>query len=214
MQYQLLGQTGVRVSRLALGTALFGVAPLEADAAGLVRRALDLGVNFFETANSYGNQARFDRPGRPPAEQRRSAEEILGQALAGRRHEVVLATKVMERVGPGVNDGGLSRRHIVQQAEESLRRLRTDYIDLYYAHHPDPATPLEQTLRAFDDLVRQGKVRYAGLSTFPAWQMTEALWTSDRLGLNAPVCNQASYSLATRSAERELVPACASGCRW
>ncbi len=208
MQYELLGQTGVRVSRLALGTALFGVAPLEADAAVLVQRALDLGINFFDTANSYGNQARFDRPGVPPADQRRSAEEILGRALAGRRHEVVLATKVMERVGPGANDGGLSRRHIMQQVEESLRRLQTDYVDLYYAHHPDPATPLDQTLRAFDDLIRQGKVRYAGLSTFPAWQMTEALWTCDRLGLHAPVCNQVSYSLAGRAVERELLPAC------
>ncbi len=206
--YQLLGQTGVRVSRLALGTALFGVAPLEVDAAGLVRRALDLGTTRLDSANSYGNQARFDRPGVPPAEQRRSTEEILGRALAGRRHEVVLATRVMERVGPGVNDGGRSHRDIVQQVEERLRRLQIDYLDLYYAHHPDSATPLEQTLGGVDDLIRQGKVRYAGLSTVPAWQLTEALWTCDRLGLNAPVCNRVSCSLAGRAVERELVPAC------
>jgi aryl-alcohol dehydrogenase-like predicted oxidoreductase len=208
VQYQLLGQTGVRISRIGVGTAVFGVAPLEADAARLIDRALDLGINYFDTANSYGNQPRFDRPDGPPADQRHAAEEILGRALAGRRHDVVLATKVMERVGAGVNDSGLSRRHIMQQVEASLRRLQTEYIDLYYAHHPDPSTPLEQTLRTFDDLIRQGKVRYAALSTFPAWQMTEALWTCDRLGLNAPVCNQVSYSLAGRAVERELVPAC------
>ena len=213
MQYAALGPTGVRVSRLCLGTATFGVAPLAEDVAPLVKRALDLGVNFFDTANSYGNQARFDRTGAPPAAERRSAEELLGATLKGRRHEVVLATKVMEQIGSGVNDGGpagggLSRRHIMQQVEASLRRLQTDYIDVYYAHHPDPLTPIEQTLRTFDDLIRQGTIRYAALSTFPAWQIVEALWTCDRLGLHAPVCLQTQYNLASREVEREIVPAC------
>jgi len=198
----------VRVSRLCLGTATFGVAPLAEECGRLVQRALDLGISFFDTANSYGNQPRFDRPGAPPAAQRASAEELLGRALAGHRAGVVLATKVMEPVGPGPTDRGLSRRHIVQQVEQSLRRLGTDYIDLYYAHHPDPDTPLDQTLRAFDDLVRAGTVRYAALSTFPAWQTAEALGICERLGLHAPVCCQLPYNLAQRGIEREHVPAC------
>ncbi|HEY7295809.1 MAG TPA: aldo/keto reductase, partial [Dehalococcoidia bacterium] len=208
MQYEELGPSGVRVSRLCLGTAAFGVAPLAEGCGPLVGRALDLGINFFDTANSYGNQPRFDRPGAPPAAERASAEELLGRALAGRRAAAFLATKVMEPVGPGVNDRGLSRRHIMQQVEQSLRRLRTDYIDLYYAHHPDPRTPLDQTLRAFDDLIREGKVRYVGLSTFPAWQTTEALWICDRLGLYAPICCQLPYNMAVRGIEQEVVPAC------
>jgi aryl-alcohol dehydrogenase-like predicted oxidoreductase len=127
---------------------------------------------------------------------------------------VVIATKVSEAVGPGPNDGGwdgggLSRLHIMRQVERSLRRLGTDHIDIYYAHHPDPATSIDETMRAFDDLVRQGKVRYAGLSTFPAWQMMEALWACDRLRISAPVCNQVMYNLVSRGVEHEIVPACA-----
>ena len=208
MKYSLLGQTGLRVSNIALGTAAFGVAPTEDDADALVGRALALGVNHFDTANTYGNQARFDRPGVPPADQRKSAEEILGRALAGRRHEAIIATKVMERVGPGPNDGGLSRVHILQQVEQSLRRLNTDYIDIYYAHHPDPDTPIGETLDVFDGLIRQGKVRYCALSLYPAWRLTEALLVAERLGLHRPVALQTSYSLANRSIETEIVPAC------
>jgi 1-deoxyxylulose-5-phosphate synthase len=168
MRYGTLGNTGVKVSCIGLGTATFGVAPFEGDARRLVGRALDLGINLIDTANSYGNQARFDRAGAPPAEARASAEEIVGRALGARRHDVVLCSKVMEPVGAGPNERGLSRRHIFNQIEASLRRLGTDHLDLYYAHHPDPATPIEQTLRAFDDLVHQGKIRYATLSTYPA----------------------------------------------
>jgi aryl-alcohol dehydrogenase-like predicted oxidoreductase len=213
VEYAVLGRTGVRVSRICLGTATFGVAPLAEDAPVIVHRAFDLGVNFFDTANSYGNQTRFDRPGAPPASERRSSEELLGVALKGHRHDVVIASKVMEQVGAGVNDGGfsgggLSRSHIMQQVESTLRRLQTDYLDIYYAHHPDPLTPLDQTLRAFDDMVRQGKVRYAALSTYPAWQLTEALWVSERLGLHAPICLQIPYNLVSRTAEREILPAC------
>lgn len=209
MRYHSLGATGVKVSCIGLGTATFGVAPLAADADRLIGRALDLGINLVDTANSYGNQARFDRAGAPPAAARASAEEIVGRALGSRRHDVVLCTKVMEPVGDGPNARGLSRRHLFEQVEISLRRLGTDHIDVYYAHHPDPATPIEQTLRAFDDLVRQGKILYGALSTYPAWQMTEALWQAERLGAAVPVCNQIAYSLANRrAAEQEVLPAC------
>jgi aryl-alcohol dehydrogenase-like predicted oxidoreductase len=213
MRYRVLGPTGMRVSVLCLGTAFFGIAPREPEAPRLVQRALDLGVNFVDTANSYGNQTRFDRPGIPPAAQRASSEELVGRGVRGRRHEVVIATKVQEKVGEGPNDGGptgggLTRRHIMAQCEASLRRLQTDYIDVYYAHHPDPTTPLEQTLRAFDDLVHQGKVRYPALSNYPAWQLTQALWLSERLRLNPPVAMEMRYNLLDRRVEQDVVPAC------
>ena len=207
MKYSVLGPTGVRVSRICVGTATFGVAPSSQDADGVVGAALDLGINFFDTADVYGSTSTFDRPGAPPASERESAEEILGRALAGRRDEVVLATKSGERrFDP---DAGLSRRYIIQQVEQSLRRLRTDRIDLYYAHFPDPNTPLEQTLAVYDDLIRQGKLRYVALSNHPAWQVTEALWIADdRRLVSAPVAAQVMYSLLDRSAEKELAAAC------
>jgi 1-deoxyxylulose-5-phosphate synthase len=208
MKYAPLGPSGIRVSCLGIGTATFGVAPLAEDADRLVGRALDLGINLFDTANSYGNQPRFDRPNAPAAAERLSAEEILGRALARRRHDVVLCSKVMEPVGPGQNDRGLSRLHIFNQVEASLQRLRSDHLDVYYAHHPDPLTPLDQTLCAFGDLVRQGKIRYYALSTFNAWQMTEVLWRSERLGVPPPVCNQISYNLSNRASEGDIIPAC------
>lgn len=207
MKYSVLGPTGVRVSRICLGSATFGVAPSSEDADSVVGAALDLGINFFDTANVYGSTSTFDRPGAPPASERESAEEILGRALAGRRDDVVLASKAGERRFDA--DAGLSRRYIIQQVEQSLRRLRTDRIDLYYAHFPDPNTPLEQTLGAYDDLIRQGKLRYAALSNHPAWQMTEALWIADdRRLVAAPVAAQVMYNLLNRSAEKELAPAC------
>jgi 1-deoxyxylulose-5-phosphate synthase len=208
MEYALLGSTGVKVSRICLGTATFGVAPSERDADRVVHAALDRGINFVDTADAYGILSVFDRPGAPPAAEREPAERILGRALAGWRDDVVIATKSCVEVGPGVNDRGLSRRHIIQQVENSLRRLETDYIDLYYAHNPDPDTPLEQTLSVYDDLVRQGKLRYVGLSNHPAWQFTHALWIADDRRLQAPVCAQVKYNLIDRAAERELVPAC------
>jgi 1-deoxyxylulose-5-phosphate synthase len=156
----------------------------------------------------YGNTPVFDRPGVPPAAEREPAERILGRALAGRRDDVVIASKSCEVVGPGVNDRGLSRRHIIQHVENSLRRLGTDHIDLYYAHNPDPDTPLDHTLAAYDDLVRHGKLRYVALSNHPAWQLTQALWIADDRRLHAPVCAQVKYNLIDRTAERELVPAC------
>ncbi len=208
MEYVPLGPTGVKVSRICLGTATFGVAPNERDAGRVVHAALDLGINFFDTANVYGHMPTFDRAGAPPASERQPAELILGRALAGRRDEVVVATKSREVVGPGVNDRGLSRRHIIQQVENSLARLGTDYIDLYYAHAPDADTALEQTLSTYDDLVRQGKLRYVALSNYPAWQVTQALWIADDRRLHAPVCVQVKYNLIDRAAERELAPAC------
>ena len=149
----------------------------------------------------------FDRPGVPPAAEREPAEQILGRALAGRRDEVVIATKCGERrFDPAA---GLSRRYIIQQVEQSLRRLGTDYIDLYYAHFPDPDTPLDQTLLVYDDLVRQGKLRYVALSNYPAWQVTQAMWIADDRRLAAaPVCVQVKYNLIDRAAEHELAPAC------
>ncbi|MFF1385307.1 aldo/keto reductase [Arthrobacter sp. NPDC058288] len=207
MKYSVLGPTGVRVSRICVGTATFGVAPSANEADGVVGAALDLGINFFDTADVYGSTPTFDRPGAPPASERESAEEILGRALAGHRDEVVLATKSGERrFDP---DAGLSRRYIIQQVEQSLRRLRTDRIDLYYAHFPDPNTPLEQTLAVYDDLIRQGKLRYVALSNHPAWQVTESLWIADdRRLVSAPVAAQVMYSLLDRSVENELSGEC------
>ncbi|MFB9543144.1 aldo/keto reductase [Micromonospora sagamiensis] len=208
MQYSVLGATGVKVSRICLGTATFGVAPTAQDADRVVGGAVDLGINFVDTADVYGNMPVFDRPGAPAAADREPAEQILGRALRGRRDQMVIATKSNGIVGLDINDRGLSRRHIIRQVETSLRRLETDYIDLYYAHDPDPDTPLEQTLAAYDDLIRQGKIRYVGLSNHPAWQVTHALWIADDRRQQAPVAAQVKYNLIDRAAERELAPAC------
>jgi aryl-alcohol dehydrogenase-like predicted oxidoreductase len=213
MQYRILGASGVRVSTLCLGTAFFGIRPAGRDVDAIVGRALDAGVNFIDTANSYGNQSRFDRSGYPTWRERPSSEECVGRAIRGRRDRVIVATKVQERVGDGPNDGGptgggLTRRHIVEQCERSLLRLGTDWIDLYYAHHVDPTTPIDQTLRAFDDLVSSGKVRYIGLSNFSGWELTRAHGLCDRRGWVAPVALEMPYNLANRWIEREVIPAC------
>ena len=217
MEYRLLGRSGMRVSALCLGTAFLGITPLENGVDALIHRALDLGITFFDSANSYGNQLRFDRPNIPPWTERKSSEELLGNALkrmgSRTRYDVIVATKVQEEVGEGPNDGGpsgggLTRKHIMAQVERSLQRLQTDYIDVYYAHHPDPTTPLEQTLRAFDDLVRDGKVRYPALSNYGGWELTHALWLCEKFSLNPPVAMEMPYSLARRGIEREVVPAC------
>lgn len=213
MEYRILGASGVRVSTVCLGTAFFGLRPDARASDDLVAHALDAGINFIDTANSYGNQERFDRPGMPTWRERPGSEELVGKAVRGRRDRVVIATKVQERVGEGPNDGGprgggLTRRHIVAQCESSLRRLGTDYIDLYYAHHEDPTTPLEQSLRAFDDLVRDGKVRYVGFSNFAAWELTRAHWICDRRGWSAPIAMEMPYNFANRAVETEVLPAC------
>jgi 1-deoxyxylulose-5-phosphate synthase len=198
----------VKVSQICLGTATFGVAPSAQDADWVVGSAIDLGINFVDTADVYGNMPVFDRPGAPAAVDREPAEQILGRALRNRRDETVIATKSNGIVGHDINDRGLSRRHIIRQVETSLRRLQTDYIDLYYAHDPDPDTPLEQTLAVYDDLIRQVKIRYFGLSNHPAWQATQALWIADDRRQQAAVAAQVKYNLIDRTAERELGPAC------
>lgn len=200
----------MRVSRLALGTATFGVAPTEESADRVIGVALEVGINMIDTANAYGNLAHFDRAGVAPARQRHSAEEIIGTVLGSRRDAVLVSTKASEVVGPGVNDAGLSRRHLVEQLERSLRRLRTDHVDLFYAHHPDADTPLEETLFVLDELVRAGKTRSYGLSTYPAWQTMHALWLCDKRNLRTPACLQVRYNLVARQVETEIIPLAAS----
>ena len=195
MQYKRLGRTGLKVSELCLGTMVFGSQVDGAEATSILKAALAAGVNFFDTADQYVQ-------GR--------SEEIVGQALRGERQSVVLATKVANRMGPGPNDVGLSRKHIMQAIEHSLRRLGTDYVDLYYAHLPDYDTPIEETLHAMDDLVRQGKVRYIACSNFRAWQLCKALWVSDLYHLARFDCIQSPYNLLTRDIEYELLPLCDS----
>lgn len=208
MKYSVLGRTGMKVSRICLGTATFGVAPTAQDADRVVGSAQELGINFIDTADVYGNMPVFDRPGAPAAAAREPAEQILGRALRGRRENMVIATKSNGIVGHDVNQRGLSRRHVIGQVETSLRRLETDFIDLYYAHDPDPDTPLEETLSVYDDLIRQGKIRAVGLSNHPAWQLTQALWIADDRRLHAPVVAEVKYNLIDRAAERELAAAC------
>lgn len=193
MEMRQLGRTGVQVSSLCLGAMMFGGRTTPEDSARIIDRALDAGINFLDTANVY-NAGR--------------SEEATGAALAanGRRSEVILATKVWNRMGEGPNDWGLSRRHIIEQCEASLRRLGTDYIDLYQVHRPMPEIPIDETLRALDDLVRSGKVRYLGTSTFAAWQVVESLWVAKEYGLNRFVCEQPPYNLLDRRIERELLP--------
>jgi aryl-alcohol dehydrogenase-like predicted oxidoreductase len=196
---RFLGNAGVRVSELCFGAMTFGgkgywknigqVEQKEADE--LVNTAIDGGINFFDTADVYSEGW---------------SEELLGKALGNKRKEIVLATKVRGRSGPGPNDVGLSRKHIIDSCNASLRRLGTDYIDLYQVHSFDPRTPLEETLRALDDLVRNGKVRYLGASNFTGWQLMKALSISDAQNLERFVTLQALYSLIARDLENELVP--------
>jgi aryl-alcohol dehydrogenase-like predicted oxidoreductase len=196
MQYNKLGRTGLKVSPLCLGTMMFGPRgnAHHADCARISHRALDAGINFIDTANVYDNG---------------ESEEIVGEALRGRRDSVVLATKVSNPMGPGPNERGNSRAHILRQVEQSLRRLQTEYIDLYQIHRPDPDTPIEETLRALDDLVRSGKVRYVGTSTFAAWQLVESYWVSEHYNLVRFECEQPPYSIFVRHIENDVLPVCA-----
>lgn len=199
MKTRFLGNTGVRVSELCFGAMTFGgkgywanigqVGQKEAD--DLVNIAIDGGINFFDTADVYSEGM---------------SELLLGKALGTRRNSVVLATKVRGRTGSGPNDVGLSRRHIIDSCNTSLKRLGTDYIDLYQVHSFDPRTPLEETLRTLDDLVREGKVRYVGASNFAGWQLMKALAISDTQHLERFITLQAFYSLIARDLENELVP--------
>jgi aryl-alcohol dehydrogenase-like predicted oxidoreductase len=193
MEYRTLGKAGVRVSPLCLGTMMFGGPTEEGESIRIIHRALDAGINFIDTANVYNGG---------------ESERIVGRALEGRRDGVVLATKVRSAMGDGPNEGGSSRFHIMAEVEASLCRLGTDRIDLYFLHRPDDDTPIEETLRTLDDLVRQGKVRYIGASNFYAWQILQALWTSDRQNLERFVCLQSLYNLVNRDVEIEVLPAC------
>ena len=193
MEYRKLGSAGLRVSEVGLGGNNFGWFIDEARSTLVIQRALDLGVNFIDTADVYDQG---------------SSEQYLGRVLTGRRQQVVLATKTCMPLGQGPNNQGLSYGRIMAACEASLRRLNTDYIDLYYLHFPDLQTPLEETLRAMDDLTRQGKVRYVGVSNHPAWQACEALWISDRRGFRPPGVTQNKYHVLDREVEAELLPLC------
>jgi len=194
MNYRTLGRTGIKVSEICLGTMTFGDQVNEADSITIIRTAIDNGVNFIDTADTYVSG---------------QSEGIVGKALKEIREKVVLATKVGMDVGPSPTDTGLSRKHIIHGVEQSLRRLDTDYIDLYYMHRPDYCTPVDVTLRALDDLVRQGKVRYIACSNFRAFQLTKALWASDVRNLVRFDAIQPPYNLLTRDIEYELLPLCA-----
>lgn len=195
MDYRPLGRTGVRIAPLALGAANFGEPTPEDEVQRIIARAIDAGINLIDTADSYAGGL---------------SEAMIGRALAtsGRRQQVLLATKTFYPTGPGPNDSGGSRLRIMRACEESLRRLQTDYIDLYQLHRPDPNVPVEETLDALNDLVRQGKVRYIGCSTHPAWQVMEALMVSARRGLARYISEQPPYNLLDRRIENELVPLC------
>jgi len=200
MKYNKLGRTGLLVSELCFGTMTFGgkgfwsaIGRLPQETAdNLVGRALDGGINFIDTADVYSEG---------------ESEKILGKALGRRRKDVVLATKVFGRMGPGPNQAGLSRRHILRAIDDSLTRLGTDYIDLYQIHGFDPLTPIEETLRALDDLVHAGKVRYIGCSNQAAWHLLKSLWVADKYNLHRFECLQAYYTIAGRDLEREIIPA-------
>lgn len=193
MEYRYLGRSGLQVSAIGLGTNNFGGRLDAAASAVVINHALDMGINMIDTSNSYGGTY---------------SEEYIGRALKGKRHQAVIATKVSSRMADGPNNAGNSRKHIMTEVENSLRRLNTDYIDLYQIHWQDANVPIEETLRALDDLVRQGKARYIGCSNFMAWQVCEAVWTSRSLGIAAFASVQPKYSLMDRAIEAELTPFC------
>ena len=193
MEYVNFGSAGVKVSRIALGLGFRGQSSLD-EAQRVIEHAIDSGVNFLDCANGYG--ARLGGPG--------LSEKVLGRVLRTRRDEVVITTKVNSTMGDGPNDKGISRYHIMKEVENSLRRLGTDHIDIYLLHQPDDSTPLEETIRALDDLVTQGKVRYVGCCNFAAWQVCKALWVADRLNADPFICVQNQYSLLGRALESEM----------
>ena len=195
MNYRSLGSTGVQVSPLCLGAMMFGAwgNPDHDDGIAIIRRALDAGINFIDTADVYS---------------RGESEEIVGKALAGRRDDVVLATRVHGTMGDDPNQFGNSRRWIIREVEDSLRRLKTDWIDLYQIHRPEPDTDIDETLGALSDLVRQGKVRYIGSSTFPPSAIVEAQWVARERGRERFMCEQPPYSMLTRAIETDVLPTC------
>src|SRR3712207_549709 len=193
MEMRILGSTGIKVSPLCLGTMMFGARgnPDPDDCVRIVHRALDAGINFIDTADVYS---------------RGESEEIIGKALEGRRDDVILATKAHGAMGDDPNHRGNSRRWIVREVENSLRRLRTDWIDLYQIHRPDPATDIDETLSALSDLIHAGKVRAIGSSTFPAHQIVEAQWVAEKRGRERFLSEQPPYSILVRGAETHVLP--------
>ena len=200
MRHVRLGRTGLPVSRLCLGTMTFGLQCDEPASRAILDRAAAGGITFLDTADVYPLGGTPETVGR--------TEEILGRWLRGRRHEFIVATKCSGATGSRSWDRGLSRKHILDAIDASLKRLQTDYVDLYQAHHPDPQTPIDETLRAFDDVVRAGKARYVGCSNYPAWQTARALGRSEVLGLARFDTVQPRYNLLFRQIERELLPLC------
>lgn len=198
MKINRLGRTGLKVTEICLGTMTFGNQCDEPTSRAIMNKAFDYGVTFFDTADVYPLGGLLESKGR--------TEEYVGNWLKGRREQIVLATKFFGEMGPGPNERGGSRKHILQAVEASLRRLQTDYIDLYQMHSADFETPLDETLRALDDLVHSGKVRYIGCSNYPAWWLTKALWISDKLGLARFDSVQPRYNLLFRHIEAELLP--------
>ncbi len=193
MDYRNLGRAGLKVSEICLGTMTFGNGADQDGATAMVNAALESGVNFFDTANSYVGGV---------------SETMLGVALKGRRQDAIIASKFFNPMGHRPNDSGMSRLHIRQQIEGSLKRLQTDYIDVYYIHHVDHQTPLEEMLRALDDLQRQGKILYTACSNFETWRLMEALWLSETKGWAGFSAYQPQYSLVVRDIDEEIVPAC------
>ncbi len=204
MKTKSLGRTGLKVSEICLGTMTFGNQADQPTSFAIMDAAEQAEITFFDTADAYPLGGDLSTAG--------ATEQIIGNWLTERnaRDRIILATKCNGRMGPGANDQGLSRRHIIKACEDSLRRLQTDYIDLYQAHAPDPTTPIEETLRAFDDLVRSGKVRYIGCSNYPAWQLSEAIWTSELRNITRFDCAQPRYNLLFRMIEDEILPLCRS----
>ena len=194
MQYVRLGRSGLKVSRICIGTNMFGAGYVDDDRAiSVVNEAREQGINFIDTADAYHSGL---------------SEHVVGKAVKGRRQDFIIATKGFVPTGPGVNDKGLSRAHLLDAVEASLRRLDTDYIDLYQVHFWDPETPLEETMRALDDMVRQGKIRYLGCSNFAAWQLCRSLWVSDKNGFERFESVQPEYHFRKRDIETELFPLC------
>ncbi|MBI1260025.1 MAG: aldo/keto reductase [Chloroflexi bacterium] len=204
MKIKRMGRTGLKVTEICLGTMTFGNQADEATAFAIMDVADKAGVNFFDTADVYPLGGGLEKVG--------ATETIVGNWIKqrGARDRIVLATKCRGRMGEQPNDEGLNRRHIISACEASLKRLQTDYIDLYQVHGPDPDTPIEETMRALDDLVSSGKVRYIGCSNFLAWQLAESLWTSDKFSLARFECDQPRYNILFRMIEDEILPLCQS----
>ena len=193
MEYRRIGNSGLKVTEIGLGGNNFGMRADEETSIKIINNALEMGINFIDTAEMYAQ-------GR--------SEELVGKAVKGKRSQVIIATKFGLPVTVGPTQQGGSRSYIMKAVDASLKRLNTDYIDLYYFHSPDPSTPIQETLRALDNLVRTGKVRYIGCSNFAAWQLSDALWTSKVHNLESFITVQSRYNLLDRSIERELVPCC------